>query len=465
MGTSRVRIGGLLFVALALFAAACGDDDTATEPDPTTTTTTAAPDDGEPDETGTDETDGTGTDDTETDPPVELADSYRGVTEDSIKLGIVLFDTDAILDLGVDVGYGDHAQHYQVVIDEMNEAGGILGRQIEPIYKFVSPVDPEEADRVCTELTEDDEVFAVLGTARPPENLLCYTETADTPFIGAPTGDLSNAIFDRSVVPFLFPGRVPSRTDGAILAAMELDDVVDGAVLAVHGADEDRIDGLAAELEARGAAKVVKSVELADEADQTALATELDRVIERFKADEVEGVINLGNNVAFMAAFNRAAYGIPIWTTSPDVLADFIYDQGATDDEVSLARLILSETSGELYDSGHEPTVACVDRWNTARPDELALSDPGEDDLSNLGQVVLACSGLDIFSRAATAAGADLTVETFTAGLDDVGSFETAGLRFASLSSSKWDASDSAKLFRWDDAEGDFVGAEALEVG
>jgi len=465
MGISRVRIGGLLFVALALFAAACGDDDTATEPDPTTTTTTAAPDDGEPDETGTDETDGTGTDDTETDPPVELADSYRGVTEDSIKLGIVLFDTDAILDLGVDVGYGDHAQHYQVVIDEMNEAGGILGRQIEPIYKFVSPVDPEEADRVCTELTEDDEVFAVLGTARPPENLLCYTETADTPFIGAPTGDLSNAIFDRSVVPFLFPGRVPSRTDGAILAAMELDDVVDGAVLAVHGADEDRIDGLAAELEARGAAKVVKSVELADEADQTALATELDRVIERFKADEVEGVINLGNNVAFMAAFNRAAYGIPIWTTSPDVLADFIYDQGATDDEVSLARLILSETSGELYDSGHEPTVACVDRWNTARPDELALSDPGEDDLSNLGQVVLACSGLDIFSRAATAAGADLTVETFTAGLDDVGSFETAGLRFASLSSTKWDASDSAKLFRWDDAEADFVGAEALEVG
>jgi hypothetical protein len=465
MRTSRVRIGGLLFVALALFAAACGDDDTATEPDPTTTTTTAAPDDGEPDETGTDETDGTGTDDTETDPPVELADSYRGVTEDSIKLGIVLFDTDAILDLGVDVGYGDHAQHYQVVIDEMNEAGGILGRQIEPIYKFVSPVDPEEADRVCTELTEDDEVFAVLGTARPPENLLCYTETADTPFIGAPTGDLSNAIFDRSVVPFLFPGRVPSRTDGAILAAMELDDVVDGAVLAVHGADEDRIDGLAAELEARGAAKVVKSVELADEADQTALATELDRVIERFKADEVEGVINLGNNVAFMAAFNRAAYGIPIWTTSPDVLADFIYDQGATDDEVSLARLILSETSGELYDSGHEPTVACVDRWNTARPDELALSDPGEDDLSNLGQVVLACSGLDIFSRAATAAGADLTVETFTAGLDDVGSFETAGLRFASLSSTKWDASDSAKLFRWDDAEADFVGAEALEVG
>jgi hypothetical protein len=58
-----------------------------------------------------------------------------------------------------------------------------------------------------------------------------------------------------------------------------------------------------------------------------------------------------------------------------------------------------------------------------------------------------------------------LTVETFTAGLDAIGSFETAGLRFASLSSTKWDASDSAKLFRWDEAEGDFVGAEALEVG
>ena len=204
---------------------------------------------------------------------------------------------------------------------------------------------------------------------------------------------------------------------------------------------------------------------LADEADQTALAAELDRTIERFKADDVAGVVNLGDNVAFLAAFNRAAFGIPVWTTSPDVLADFIYDQGATDAEIRNVRLVLSETSGDLYEAGHEPTTACVDRWNTARPDELALPDPGEDDLTNMGQVVLACAGLDIFDRAATAAGPELTVASFTAALDTIGSFETAGTRAASLSSVKWDASDSARLFRWSDADGELVGAEDLELG
>ena len=459
MGTPRIRsIIGLL-AALSLLAASCGDDEgsTGTDESSTTTTTAAVDDSTPPDEASTSST--------TTEAPVELTASYRGVTEDSIKLGVVLFDLDAILELGVDVGYGDHTQHYQVVIDEMNASGGILGRQIEPVYKLVSPVDPAAADRVCAELIEDEEVFAVLGTSRPPENVLCYTEFGDTPFIGAPSGDLTDGVFARSSVPFIFPGRVPSRTDAAIIAAMELDDAIDGAALAVHGADEGRVDSLALELEAGGAASVVRSVELADEADQTALAAELDRTIERFKADGVAGVVNLGDNVAFLAAFNRAGYGIPVWTTSPDVLSEFIYDQGATDEEIRNVLLVLSETGSDLYEASHVPTTDCVDRWNTARPDELALPDPGEDDLSNLGQVVLACAGLDMFDLAASAAGADLTVETFTAALDEIGSFETAGNRVASLSSTKWDASDSAKLFRWSDAEGELVGAEDLDLG
>ena len=82
-----------------------------------------------------------------------------------------------------------------------------------------------------------------------------------------------------------------------------------------------------------------------------------------------------------------------------------------------------------------------------------------------MGQVVLACAGLDIFDRAATAAGPELTVASFTAALDTIGSFETAGTRAASLSSVKWDASDSARLFRWSDADGELVGAEDLELG
>jgi len=458
MSTRRFRRWSILVVTAALLAASCGSDEGESTTSATTTTTTSAP------ATSTSDPGETTSSTTTTEAAAPLTASYRGVSETTIKIGVLLFDLDVILGLGVDVGYGDQTEHYQVLIDEINESGGILGRQIDPVYRLVSPVDADAADRICAEFVEDEEVFAVLGTSRPPDNVLCYTETGDTPFIGAPSGDLSDEVFERSVAPFIFPGRLPSRTDGAILAALELDDAIDGGTIAVHGADGDRVDSLAAELESRGAAKVVKTVELADEADQPALATELDRFLQVYEADGVDAMINLGDNVAVLAAFNRANFSVPVYTTSPDVLAEFIYDQGASDDELRLVRLILTETASDLYLSGYGPTVECIDRWNEARPDEPAVPNPGDDDLNNIGVIIVACSALDVLVRAATAAGPLLTVESFTDGLDAIGSYEAPGQRFASLSSTKWDASDAAKLFRWSEADGEIVAAEDLEV-
>jgi hypothetical protein len=454
MRSDKARRALVAMAALALLATSCSDDgDATTDPGPTTTT---APVDDQPDDTTTT---------SEPEEEIVLTASYRGVTETSIKIGVLLFDLDAILDLGVDVGYGDQTQHFQVVIDEINSEGGILGRQIEPVFRLVSPVDAEAADTACAELVEDEGVFLVVGTARPPANVLCYTESGDTPFVGAPSGDLTDEVFERSVAPFIFPGRRPSRTDGAILAALQLDDAIEGAIIAVHGADADRVESLATSIEELGAAQVIRTVELANEADQVALATELDRFIERYKTDAVDGMVNLGDNVAVLAAFNRASFAVPVWTTSPDVLAQFIYDQGATNDELRLVRLILNETSSELYNAGHGPTVECVDRWNGLRPDEPAVPNAGEDDLSNIGVIVIACLEMDIVKRATTAAGVDLTVESFTSGLDSIGTFESAGTRTASLSSTKWDAGDAAKLFRWSEEEGEIVAAEDLALG
>ena len=107
-----------LVAVLALGASSCGDDGGGASDTTTTTVAETTPSDDD------------STSPTTTVAAVELTASYRGVTADSIKVGVVLFDLDAILELGVDVGYGDHTQHYQVVIDEMNAAGGILGRRI-----------------------------------------------------------------------------------------------------------------------------------------------------------------------------------------------------------------------------------------------------------------------------------------------------------------------------------------------
>jgi hypothetical protein len=466
----RFRALVLLVAVGALLAAACGSDSEVSTED--TSTPTADP---------TEEATPPPTEDQATEDPAAAATateeatpeataeptltaSYRGVTEDSIKIGVVLFDLDAILDLGVDVGYGDQTQHIQIAIDELNASGGILGRMIEPVYRTISPVDTTQSDAVCIELTEDEEVFLTIGVLRPSENVFCYTQFADTPFIGA-LNSLTDAVFDESLVPMIFPGTRPSRSDEALLLTMEQDGVIEGGIIGVHGSDTDRLDRLEAGLLERGAAEVVKSVETASEADQLALAAELDVVVQRYQADGVTTAINTEDNVAYLAAFNRNGYGVPLYTFSPDVQLEIIYDQGATDAELMLVTRVGVASAADLYRDGHGPTVDCIDRWNEARPDELAVPNAPEGELQNFGVIIVACEYIDILTRAATAAGPDLTVESFTAALDDVGAFEMAGSRFSSLASTKWDANDTAAIFRWNDEAGEITWAADLDIG
>ena len=458
MNSNAARRSLACLTALAMLAAACGSDgETATES--STSTEAAASSTGPPDTGGTTSTT------TPADTTPELTASYRGVTEDSIKIGIVLFDLDAILDLGVDVGYGDQEAHFQLAIDAVNESGGILGRRIEPVYRIISPVVTADSDVACVEFTEDEMVFLAMGVLRPAENVLCYTALGDTPFIGG-VANPTDAVFVDSVVPLLFAGKTPARSDEAILIAMEEEGDLEGEIIGLHGSDTVRLDRFEEELLARGAAGVVQSVEQASEADQFALAAELDIMVSRFDADGVTVAINTENNVAYLAAFERAGYAVPVYSTSPDVLVDFIYDQGATEAEVSLVKLIGSPTPDDLYLDGHEPTVECVDRWNEARPDEPAKPNADQDagDFLNIGVIVASCIYVDLLVLAATAAGADLTVDSFTAALDDVGSFEAAGLPFASLSSTKWDANDTATLSKWDEDEGAIVHVSFIDL-
>lgn len=463
----------LLFalLALALVAAACGsDDDSDTETSAEEATTEATPAEEAPTEEGTEAPTEEPTEaptEEATEAPTEepeLTASYRGVTEDTIKIGVVLFDLDAILELGVDVGYGDQTQHVQLAIDELNAAGGILGRQVEAVYRTISPVDPVESDQACIELTEDEEVFLVVGTQRPAENVLCYTQLADTPFIGTLAG-VTDSVFADSLAPLLLAQTAPERANDSIYAAMELEDAIEGGVIGLYGNEQERLDTFEQGLLDRGASEVVKTLRTAPEADQQALATEIDVVVERYRSDGVTAVVNLGNNVAFLAGFERNGYSAPVWTNGTDVLADFFGDQGATDEQLMLVRLVVPPSADDLYLAGHEATVECVDRWNTARPDEPAIPYAGEDDLSNIGVLAIACANIEIFELAATAAGPELTVESLTAGLDEVGDIDVSYVPIGSLSSSKWDANDGATIYTWDDAEGRLVAGEVIDIG
>ena len=99
---------------------------------------------------------------------VELTDSYRGVTADSIKIGVLLLDLVKLKEsAGVELKWGDNQAQYQEAIDTINEDGGVLGRQLDPVYVFVDPLSETGYQEACVQLTEDEQVFAVIGFVRP----------------------------------------------------------------------------------------------------------------------------------------------------------------------------------------------------------------------------------------------------------------------------------------------------------
>ena len=87
----------------------------------------------------------------------------QGVTANEIKIGVALTDFDAIKQYSTGLRYNQD-KNYQAFIDDINKKGGINGRKIVPVYRTFNPIpDAQRLAQICTQFTEDDKVFAVIG--------------------------------------------------------------------------------------------------------------------------------------------------------------------------------------------------------------------------------------------------------------------------------------------------------------
>ncbi|HWM22941.1 MAG TPA: ABC transporter substrate-binding protein, partial [Ilumatobacteraceae bacterium] len=395
-----------------------------------------------------------------TEAPAELADSYRGVTADSITIGVLLLDAQKLLEnAGVELNWGDNQGQYQSAIDAINEAGGVLGRQIEPIYVFVDPLSETGYQEACVQLTEDEEVFAVVGFTRPADAALCYAETGDTPFVGY-LSDITSDVMARATLPIITSNALPERLDRALVSVVADAGELEGKTIAVIGNTEGSNQLIADTLTELGYEAVSQTVTAAPTDDAVADAAEFDIVVQKWISEGVDFVFDTAGLDRQLAAANRAGFEATFATSTPSILSLSRFDSGATEAEVART-LVVAEPSIELLvDQGHEPTVSCVERWDTNHPEEPAVFFPTEDELDNLIRIARTCQQIGTFALIAEAAGPDLTTESFAAAVGDVGSFDIAMLPFASLSADKWDANDVVTLFRWDSTQQDFIAGE-----
>ncbi|HSS10149.1 MAG TPA: hypothetical protein VLL25_09700, partial [Acidimicrobiales bacterium] len=87
----------------------------------------------------------------------------QGVTDKTVKLGVALVDFNFIKPF-VDGVRIQQKETYQLYIDNINAHGGLAGKQIQPVYETYNPIGNAGALALCTKFSEDEKVFAVVGT-------------------------------------------------------------------------------------------------------------------------------------------------------------------------------------------------------------------------------------------------------------------------------------------------------------
>ena len=225
-----------------------------------------------------------------------------GVSEDTIKIAISLVDFDCIKDF-VDEVRIDQEDTYRAFIDDINDNGGINGRMIDAVFKTHCPIPGREPSSlsICTSATEDDKVFAVLGTFVDfaGDAQLCVTREHNTVLI---THGLSQTWIDEAPPGLLLtPDITAERRLNVIMSLLASEGTLDGTTVAVLAEDstkgriEDAVEPALAHMDVERASDGILTI---SGTDTTAAQSQLDSFIEKWKTEDVDAVILLGETTS-----------------------------------------------------------------------------------------------------------------------------------------------------------------------
>ena len=447
-------------VALVIIAAGCSSsDDTAETADQEPTETAPAEESAattpeavdEPDETPEQATGEPTEQATEgpTDEPAELTASWQGVTPEEIRVGVTVIDTDQLADLfDVHVDLAPSGLLGGLAATK-NAEGGINGRQLEMFIDTFLPVGTGPAEEVCTRFAEDEEVFIVTGQALG-DTMLCYTETYEIPYLGY--FGLTPEREERSIAPFMAVEMASDLQRGHATDILISDGYLDGNAVGVYWSAGDEPlakDAVIPRLEEAGI-EIASTASLPDfGGDQLATDDAIDVIIERFKADGVDAIINISEVVTLSQGLDRVDYRPELYYLNGQVNNADIFEGSGIDPATLTGAVGVSPsnlTPDELL--ADELFLQCVEDYNTSDPEEPI--DLGGTDDEILGSVSQNCAGFHLLVMLLEAAGPDLTPDTLAAAADSLGTFDLPGQPGASMAPGKWSAGNAMRIYEYD---------------
>jgi hypothetical protein len=336
--------------------------------------------------------------------------SAPGVTATTIRVGVPYVDLTALKAIGVDISWGSVPDAFNAVIANINAHGGINGRRIVPYLVPVNPTGTAPAATACTQLTEDDTVFAAVA----PLDATCYLQH-DTPVVGSiyASGTSPTAAEDFTTTP-------PNAAyDTLQLGVYDKQGVFSHKKVALFGGDTGDGSELAAVQSALAKLHVPVVTTAIDSAPQGDLAAEnaqLTSIAQRFQSDGVNEVVAVGQGSAVWPeglSSIQSSYNPP-WVATSE--SDFSAAIGGKYSPTYLKNVVtsspLTPPTAMWENAG---TQKCVHTIKKAYPsDSIRAYDvtvPESD--ATWMSVELACTDMALFTDIAKAAGKHLTVASF----------------------------------------------------
>jgi len=407
---------------------------------------------------------------TTTTTPVVSKTLGPGVTADSIKLGISLIDFKCIQQF-IDFTRPNQQAIYQAFINDVNDKGGINGRKIVPDFNTECPLS-STSDlllQVCTNFTDDDKVFAVMGNlsdaAQSAALHTCIAKKHNTPVV---TFQVTQDMF-KQVPPglMIFPGTTPERSSAVLFQLLDKAGVLKGKKLAVFAQQTSQPSVKSAVLPAikkTGVATGTTAYVTINGADTTAAQSQLDSFIERWKSEGVNALYITGQNAVtkqFVEKIVKQMPGVTLLTDTSDALSQGQDETkaGANPNPYEGLYLAGGYRAHDYATSDNWKYCAAIYKAQLGKvapgPESVLKVNVGGKELTDQTYNTIndACQMVSTFAEIVNKMGQYVNAENWVATVNSYGPIvNRGGGPYASLRQGKYDDDDTFQLQQFDSA-------------
>ena len=391
-----------------------------------------------------------------TTPPTTAAPSATGpapgVTADSIKIGVTYVDTAALAKVGLHYDLGDWPGAYKALIAQINNAGGINGRKIDPIYVSVDPTGPQSAQAACVKLTEDQKVFLVSGFF-VADAVNCVVDTHKTAVVG---GNQTVQRLQGAKAPWVTPlpgAEQPTR----VIKALKANGSLDGKVGVFVGQSEDTAtlnNDIVPALKAVGVTPVDTAVMDAPVSDTAAIQNKVNLIAQKFQADGIDTVVLGGLAAANWPQYMASnPYRPKLMFLDITGARSFVTNKSTTDTSL-LKDSIAGGPYGPDQSIFEEPTMQACVKTLTAAGVKTPAPNTLSGDVSNQPYQAAfnVCPVVDVMKALLEKAGKNLNYGTLASAIDGLKVPVSGDPTPRVFSPTELDGNATAYLFSWDPA-------------